>query len=447
MLREFTDKWHSLVPEGERVLLAVSGGADSLCLLQLCLDAGLRESIAVAHCNFHLRGDESDADAAFVERFCADRGVKFHHSDFDTLGRSASNGISVEMAARELRYGYFADLCKAEGYYATAVAHNSNDNAETLILNLLRGTGLRGICGMAEDGEVLGGRVVRPLLGFSRAQIEEYVRSAGLVWREDCTNADCAYSRNRVRNRIFPEMAQVNPSFLATLNADMQHFAQAAAAADEYWAEARQRIEIAPCEVSVEALRAEKHREYLLWRFVEPAGLSADGIASLSRLVFSDSEGKTLSGKQFEGSNARVLTAPGRLVLSQGTFAGADSAVASGPGVYELLGKRVEIRLKDYVPGMERIGRQLVADAAKISFPLRLRSWQSGDWICPFGMGGRRKKLSDVFTELGYSASQKACAVVVELDGSHAALVSGYRIDDALRVDSSTAKVLVFKVL
>jgi tRNA(Ile)-lysidine synthase len=447
MLQEFTAKWHSLVPEGERVLLAVSGGVDSLCLLTLCLDAGLKERIAVAHCNFHLRGAESDADAAFVERFCAERGVKFHHCDFDTLGRSASNGVSVEMAARELRYEYFAGLCSTEGYYATAVAHNSNDNAETLILNLLRGTGLRGISGMAEDGQVLGGRVVRPLLGFSRAQIEEYVRGKGLVWREDRTNGDCAYSRNRVRNRIFPEMARINPSFLTTLSSDMQHFAQAAGVLDEYWTKSRKRIEIAPGEVSIEALRAESQREYLLWRFAEPAGLSEDCLASLSRLVFSCEEGKTLSGKVFEGSNARILTAPGRLVLSYDSHAAGSEVVADGPGVYELHGKRMEIRLEDYVNGMERIGGQLVADAAKISFPLKLRGWRSGDWICPFGMRGRRKKLSDVFTELGYSASQKALAIVVELDGSHAALVSGYRIDEALRVDSSTAKVFVFKIL
>ncbi len=449
MLREFTDRWHSLVPGGKRILLAVSGGVDSMCLLRLCIDAGLKENIAAVHCNFHLRGSESEGDEAFVRSFCGSEGIDLHHRDFDTLGRSASRHISVEMAARELRYSYFAQICREEGLWATAVAHNANDNAETLILNLLRGTGLKGICGMAEETEVLGGKVIRPLLGFSRARIEEYARGRGLLWREDSTNIDCSYSRNRVRGRIFPEMAQINPSFLSTLQSDMRHFAQAAGAADEYWAEARRRIELAPGEVGIEALRREKLREYLLWRFVEPAGLSEDALASLSRLLFSESEGRTLSGKLFYGSRGSVSTAPGRLLLLCEASTCEDplsEMTVSSPGVYGILGQRIEIRTEDYVPGMERAGGQLVADAAKLTFPLRVRSWRSGDWIRPFGMGGRRKKLSDIFTELGCSIPQKARAIAVELEGSHVALLMGYRIDDALRVDSSTEKVLVFRL-
>ncbi len=456
MLREFTDRWAALVPEGKRVLLAVSGGVDSMCLLQLCIDAGLKDRITAVHCNFHLRGSESDGDWAFVRSFCEREGVQLRHRDFDTPGFSASRHISIEMAARELRYSYFAELCREEGFWATAVAHNANDNAETLILNLLRGTGLKGICGMADQTEVLGGKVIRPLLGFSRAQIEEYARGEGIVWREDSTNSDCSYSRNRVRGRIFPEMARINPSFLATLQADMRHFAQAAAAAQEYWAEARKRIELAPGQVCIEALRGEKLREYLLWRFVEPAGLSEDALASLSRLLFDETEGKTLSGKVFHGSRGRIETAPGRLLMLCGASACGTAApeltvselIVNGPGVCVILGRRLEIRVEDYAAGMERAGKgQMVADAAKLKFPLRLRGWREGDWMRPFGMCGRRKKLSDIFTGLGYSASQKAGAIAVELEGSHVALVTGYRIDDALRVDAATEKVLIFKVI
>lgn len=448
MISEFSSKWKALVPENGRVLLAVSGGVDSLCLAELCLRSGV-QNFAVAHCNFHLRAEESDGDESCVQHWCDAHGVQMFRTDFDTLRHAADNGISTEMAARELRYRYFAQLCTEEGFCAVAVAHNANDNAETLVLNLLRRTGIRGICGMSEKSDIYGTTVIRPMLTFSRDRIEQWMRDAGCTWREDSTNKDSAFNRNRVRNRIFPEFAMINPSFLSVLNGDMQHFAQVAAVADEYWSEAKKRIisrrDDGLEELCIPALASEKHREYLLWRFVESAGLSGEAFSGLVRLLTSGENG-TISGKCFVGSNARVLTAPGRIVLSDlhEYTNSKDITMIYGPGDYGTLA----LELVPYSNGMERCLTPgcLIVDAKKIEFPLKLRHWNNGDWMCPFGMGGRRKKLSDIFTELKYSADEKMQVPVVELSGSRVGILPGYRIDDSLRVTSNTTKVLLIRV-
>ena len=210
------------------LLVAVSGGVDSMCLAEKVRSEG--GPFAIAHCNFSLRGAESDADEAFVRSWADGHGIVCHVRRFDTPAFAAAEGISAEMAARRLRYRWFGELCREHGYAAVAVAHNANDNAETLLLNLLRGTGLRGITGMKASGflpdpEFGDIPLLRPLLGLTRPDIEAYARRHGLSWREDSSNASDAYKRNRLRNRVFPVFAGINPRFVETLNRDMARFA------------------------------------------------------------------------------------------------------------------------------------------------------------------------------------------------------------------------------
>lgn len=215
-------------------LLGVSGGIDSMCLAGMYLGNG--QPFGIAHCNFGLRGEESDGDEAFVRGWAEAHGIPFHSARFDTRGYAERHGISIEMAARELRYRFFAETATAHGYGAVAVAHNANDNAETLLLNLLRGTGLRGICGMKARSTlpVPGCRIplLRPLLGMTREEIEK--RMAGLPYREDRTNAENDFRRNKLRNLVFPVLRDINPSFLETLGKDMAHFSEAQAIVDAY---------------------------------------------------------------------------------------------------------------------------------------------------------------------------------------------------------------------
>ena len=208
-----------------------------MCMADMFSRAGVE--YAVAHCNFHLRGAESDADAEFVQEWAENHGVQFFREDFDTAAYAAEHGVSIEMAARDLRYAWFTRVAAEEGFDAVAVAHNANDNAETLILNLLRGTGLRGLRGMAADGLLPEGiRLLRPMLGMTREEIEVYAEEHRVEYRVDSTNADTGYKRNRIRNAVFPEFKEINPSFVRTLNADMERFTQVDDIAEDYFREA-----------------------------------------------------------------------------------------------------------------------------------------------------------------------------------------------------------------
>ena len=212
-----------------KLLVAVSGGMDSMCLAEKVRLSG--GPFAIAHCNFSLRGAESDADEALVRSWAERYGVPLHVRRFDTAAHASENGISIEMAARRLRYRWFGQLCREHGYGGVAVAHHAQDNAETLILNLLRGTGLKGILGMKKEGflpdpDYADIPLLRPLLDMDREEIAAFVLEHGVPFREDTTNAENEFKRNKIRNLVFPVFREINPSFVRTLNRDMERFAE-----------------------------------------------------------------------------------------------------------------------------------------------------------------------------------------------------------------------------
>lgn len=327
-----------LVPEKETALLAVSGGIDSICLASLFLNSSAGRRFAVAHCNFHLRGEDSDSDEALVAAWCGRNGVRYHKADFDTEQYASSHSVSIEMAARDLRYDWFASLCRDNGYYGVAVAHNANDNAETLILNLLRGTGLRGITGMQAESvvpvtrdELSGVRLLRPMLSFSRKQIEEYVAANSLEYHDDRTNAETVYKRNRIRHLVFPVFESLNPSFLTTFAREMNAFSEVQEIADDYFISVRESV----CEpagkdelLRVNAVRLchLKHYKYVLYRLLETYGFRDRLLEPVVRLLES---GKTFSGKIFEAPGYELITAGECLIVRKAARVVSDSPVIS----------------------------------------------------------------------------------------------------------------------
>ncbi len=402
------------------VLLAVSGGIDSMYMAyrasELFPEA---RRFAVAHCNFRLRGEESDGDEEFVRAWCAERGMKFYSKSFDTAACAGQEGISIEMAARKLRYEWFASLRSGEGFDTVAVAHNADDNAETLILNLLRGTGIRGIRGMGDrEG------ISRPLLRTSRSEIRAWMTGRGYAWREDRTNADSSYKRNLIRNKVFPLFAEINPSFVRTLNSDMRRFGLAGDIAEEYFRKAASSVVLEDGSLSIPELMGLKHWEFVLWHLLEDSGIGQEEFRSLTSAL---SSGRQLAGKRF----GPVTGASGRLV----------------PGDRrEKTGRKLEWETvaRSCVSSLKQGQGVLIADADRMPVPPVVRKWQPGDWMRPLGMTGR-KKVSDILTEMHLSLDEKEDIEVAVLEGSHVAAVLCSRIDGSVRVRPDTETVLRMK--
>lgn len=277
-----------------RILLAISGGIDSMYLANRAGDFFPGSSFAAAHCNFSLRGSESDGDEAFVREWCRNHDMDIFVRRFDTVGYASSNGISIEMAARDLRYSWFAELCRNNGFDAVAVAHNANDNAETLILNLLRGTGSKGLRGMSVESCQGNLKILRPMLDTGRDSISGWMTANGMEWREDSTNGESDVKRNVIRNEVFPIFSRINPSFIRTLNRDMVHFAQVDDIADDYYRDSGFDVS---CGVDIRRLMTFSHWEYILFRLLEPYNLSIETFGKLTELLKS---GRTISGKVFQ---------------------------------------------------------------------------------------------------------------------------------------------------
>lgn len=436
-----------LLPDGEAVLLAVSGGVDSMCMAELFLNTTAKVRFALAHCNFHLRGEESDSDEALVREWAESHGVIFIKKDFDTKEYAASNGVSIEMAARELRYTWFAEVCRERGFAALAVAHNANDNAETMILNMLRGTGVKGMTGMRGSSLLPGSdaRLIRPLLGFTRKDIHEYAVSHGLQWHEDSTNADSAYKRNCIRNEVFPLFERLNPSFLTTLNEDMERFAQVQSVADEYVRSVS--AEIARLEdnglpvIERQKLTSKKDWEYVLFRLLEPFGFTSSVVADLVSVLKS---GGTVSGRTFVAHEYLAVTSAREIVISPvAELAEATDLTINGPGTYSLNGIEFSVSLSDDVKDVKTSVGETKLD---LPFPFTIRHWQPGDWMLPLGMRGR-KKLSDMFVDLKLDILEKKKALVIADEGSHVLALVGHRIDDSVKVTKDTSSVTVIRLI
>ena len=443
---------------GCKPLLAVSGGIDSMCLADLFYNRLGFYNLAIAHCNFNLRGEESDADEALVRQWASERDIDVHFKSFDTVAYAERNGLSIEMAARELRYRWFAELCLTHKYGYVAVAHHADDNAETMMLNLLRGTGLKGVSGMkpisplpyTPEGEKI--MLMRPLLSFTRKQIEGYAHGHSVPYRTDSTNASVEYRRNSIRHEVFPVFERMNPSFVRTFNRTMNYFSDAEEIVSQWCRCAAESIvsyEGDSMLIDTDRLLLNQQWRYLLFYILEPYGFSSSVLASLEDLQDSD---RTLSGKKFTSADFTLITGRNQLTVLPTAFfkeKQEEAVVIEGAGLHRLGNTNFIVELCPWSEDMPlRQPRGVLAfDADVLKFPFVCRQWRRGDWMIPLGMKGR-KKISDFFADLKWNELEKGDAVIITQAGEEpagrrrVAGLLGVRMDTDYKINKDTTYII-----
>ena len=425
---------HGLLTGKRLVLVGLSGGADSVALLGVLVRLGY--PCRALHCNFHLRGDESDRDEVFARQFADSLGVPFVKVDFDTRGYAAIHQESIEMAARSLRYRWFEEQRQAFDAEAIAVAHHRDDSVETLLMNLLRGSGIRGLGGIRPRN----GQVVRPLLAVSRAEIEEWLQTQGWDYVTDSSNLSDAYTRNFIRLRVLPLLEQLNPAARETIARSAAHLS----AAEQLYAytveEARKAVFITADSLSIEALMRYPSPETLLYEWLRPLGFSRIVVGEL----FESLTG--LSGKQFYSATHQVLKDRDRLYIAPlqepSAWQPIEIPVATGELTQPLhLSFQLMERTSDFQ--LERASDTAYFDAEKLPGRLTLRLPQTGDWFVPFGMRGR-KKLSDFFADQKMNRWEKLRQPLL-CAGESIVWVVGRRADDRFRVGEETKMIFSVK--
>ncbi len=411
----------NLLNATDRPLVALSGGADSVALLRLLLQLGYQ--CQAAHCNFHLRGNESDRDEQFVRNLCIELNTPLHVAQFDTQMYAASHKVSIEMAARELRYQWFEELRKQTGCTCIAVAHHQDDSVETILLNLIRGTGLNGLTGIQSKN----GYVVRPLLTISRKQIIDYLHNIRQPYVTDSTNLQDEYTRNKIRLNILPLMAELNPSVHESI-ATTGRYVNSALKIYQHGIEQSKTRVLQQQSVDLDALKQELSPESVLHEILYPLGFNSSQINDIITSI----DGQ--SGKVFYGKNDwQAVKDRRRLIITKATQ-------NSNPP-FVLIYKEVENK-PDYQISRDRTVACLDADKLKGEF--KLRKWQQGDRFFPFGMKGQ-KLVSDYMTDRKFSISKKENQWLLCSD-EEIVWVVGERTDNRFRIDTNTQRIIEIRM-
>lgn len=425
-----------LVTHDDRILLTVSGGVDSMVMLSLFAECGYR--IGVAHCNFCLRGAESDEDEAMVEQTARALGAEYHSRRFDTAAEMERTGESMEMAARRLRYAWFAELQRDCGYDKVAIAHHADDSVETFFINLFRGTGLRGLTGIG----MRMGCIIRPLMFATRHEILDYASRHGIRFREDSSNRSTKYLRNKIRLGLIPRIREIRPEFTEAMSRNIARLTETQAFVDsavarirESAVESRDGTDV----LHVGGIDASFPRNFVIYELLNSAyGFKGDVCDSLCRALDAGATGRRFYSRDYVACIDRGTVAVSRIMPDDPCESEVprDARRAyCGNAVLHI--EYVDIAMiEEY--GVPRGVAQI--DASLLKFPLTLRRWREGDRFVPFGMSGS-KKLSDFLTDEKVSAVEKERQFVL-LSGDEIVWVVGRRIDDRYRLTDSTEEVL-----
>jgi tRNA(Ile)-lysidine synthase len=429
------------IPASARILVAVSGGMDSVALLHLLRSAEIETSLA--HANFQLRGDESDSDELFVKNLADAFGLPFYCMRFDTTHFFEKEGISTQMAARKLRYAWFEEIAAGDCWDYIATAHHMDDQIETFFINLLRGTGISGLKGIPARG----GRIIRPLLTFYRSDIEAWVKTHRLDYREDSSNFKTDYLRNRIRHHLIPALDDLQPSFRKIMAGNIDHLTAAEAFFRDGINEmAKTILEKTESEtkISVPGLRQSGHGPLLLHEILQPLAFST----TQTQQIWQALDGQ--AGKTFYSHTHRLVKDRNQLIVQALTGAGNDEGEfvieKDTSEILTPLHLQFQVRTRDIDFQPVADPNQAFLDHDTIQFPLKLRKWRQGDRFKPLGMKGRMK-LSDFFTSNKFSLADKEKAWLLTDADDEIMWIIGHRIAQPYRIKAGTKSVLAITCL
>lgn len=467
-------KKENLFSTTEKVLLTVSGGIDSVLMCELFHKTGL--NFGIAHCNFQLRAEESDEDETFVNTIAEKHNVPFHFIKFNTSLYAKKNKVSIQIAARELRYQWFEEIRKEYKYNYIATAHHQDDSIETFFINLIRGTGISGLHGILPKH----GRIIRPMLFTTKNEIEVYVKKHKLKYREDSSNASDKYVRNKIRHHVMPVLKELNPGFENTFNKTINHLREVEVIYKNDVETKRSKIikqEKNNILISIKQLTKLQPIATYLYEFLKPYHYNESTVEEI--VLALDGE----SGKQFFSNTYRLIKDREFLIIEQRKESQEIKSKKQELRIksHETGIKKPELRIKKPHPGLDTKDSEIKVlinqkaidldnlklsfksevnsptteiqksasiaylDLEKLEFPLEIRKWQKGDVFYPFGMKGK-KKLSDFFIDKKLSLNQKENAWLLTSKGK-IAWVIGQRIDNRFKITEKTRKIYIVKLI
>ncbi len=427
--RKYIDNQH-LINKADRILVALSGGVDSMVLAELLRRCGY--DIAFAHCNFHLRGAESDGDEQFVRDYAKRVGVKLFVKQFDTITYAESHKLSIEMAARELRYAWFNDL----GFDKLALAHHADDQIETFFINLLRGSGIKGLKAM----QSCNGLYIRPLLWASREEIKNFAIENGIQWREDSTNNDTVYLRNKIRHELMPVFDSIKLESREKILESVNHLSSENQLYRELLKEKISQIEtkngvlhsiqkFALQQPVISTERSEWRNpvlsKQLLFEWIRSFGFSFSQCES----IFTAIDGE--SGKEFYSDEYQLVIEKESVDIFPKALNVINAFNALKVSQFENVDN---FKIKKSSPNIAQL------DYDKLKLPLKTRFWQQGDRFHPLGMHGT-KLVSDFFNDLNFTAFQKKTTAILVDSNDEIVWIVGYRIDDRFKITEKTKTI------
>jgi tRNA(Ile)-lysidine synthase len=417
------------------ILLAVSGGIDSVVMTELFHQAGF--TFAIAHCNFQLRDKESDADELFVRDLASKYRVEFLVRKFDTTSYAADQGVSVQMAARDLRYAWFETLQEEHGFRYVATAHHLDDQIETFFINLFRGTGLAGLHGILPRQK----KVIHPLMFCYRNQIEEFAHVHNLSWRIDSSNQSLKYTRNFIRHKILPEIESINPDYRQTITSTIDRLRQAESVYKDFFKEIEQKmVNYLPEKILISIPDLEKlaHREIILYEIIAPFGFNYPTTCTIIGSLEHKSLRKFLSSSHLITKEREYIT----IIPIKNKKDPEGISFSVGEDVKEInFPLNLSFSVFEYTPDFILPADPGIAclDYSLLSFPLKLRKWKMGDVFHPLGMKGK-KKLSDFFIDNKFTFTEKEDTWLL-ISADSIAWIIGHRISDWFRITPSTTKI------